>query len=98
MNEQESKCPKCGSAIPYVGAYCAGCGHNPELERQNRRSSIGFILAFVLVGLPAGLCGACFLALGGLSSPDPATSAVGIGGIVLCVLLLGLMIRSMVVK
>ena len=99
MSDTEAKCPKCGATIPYPNAYCARCGHSPLVPQRPRRAGmVGSILAFIFIGVPAGVCGGCFLAFSGMGPTDAPTIALSIGGLALFVLLLGLMIRNMVSK
>ncbi|MBS1714815.1 MAG: hypothetical protein JST30_10815 [Armatimonadetes bacterium] len=89
-------CPKCGNSIPIGNASCSVCGWG----RTTGGLVALWVVLLVLVGLPAGLMGGCFLLLAGLSagtSPtrtDAVWTVLSLLGILLPVFFIVMIVRS----
>jgi hypothetical protein len=55
-NTPERRCPHCGNVIPATVPYCSICGYG-NLPGTKKTSNAGLIVLFVVVGVPAALCG-----------------------------------------
>lgn len=98
IQNEGTPCPNCGSFRPANQTYCANCGYGMVHQQpSNTGLQVLWIVLFILIGLPAGCLGGCFL-LVGLGSPSSTNDitfwmfvAAGLG---VFILLLWLMIRS----
>jgi hypothetical protein len=90
---QQSTCANCGQPIPTSTSYCAHCGHGMHPTRRlatTQQVLVSLLLA--LVGIPAILCGGCFLVFAPASaSPEPWL--LGLGGVIIGVLIVWLFVR-----
>ena len=89
-------CPKCGNQIPYGSTVCSVCGQG---GRASRTAVAIWAVLLVLVGLPAGLLGGCFIliasgGMGGSGSGLAGTVALGGLGVLLPVFFLVMLIRA----
>lgn len=94
MPPQEKVCPKCGGAIPF-GTDCPTCGP----PRANTTMVVVSAVLLAVVGLPAGLAGACFLLFAPGSGTSSASFAlIGFLGLALPLLFLVMLIRAVMKK
>lgn len=88
-------CPQCGNTIPYEAKICHVCGHG---RRANSTAIAIWVLLLVLVGMPAGLLGGCFLLMSGGMGGGAAGTAqmlgLGLIGVALPVFFLVMLIRA----
>ncbi len=72
IQNPNERCPNCGAYLPGSLAYCANCGYGRPAARPGANTAqLIWVLLFILVGLPAGCLGGCFLLIG-LSAPTSA--------------------------
>lgn len=95
----ENHCPRCGAFIPAEQSYCANCGYGmPTGKRSGSNAAqVVWIVLFILIGLPAGCVGGCFVVLLGnapSSSQDLPIWLLALAGVGVFVGLLTLMILS----
>lgn len=99
IQDPGSNCPHCGAYRPTDQAYCANCGYGRPVGADRSRSATFaiWIVLFVILGIPAGCVGGCFLMLGmgtaGMGS-DPALWGFVLGGLAVFGLLLWAVIAS----
>jgi hypothetical protein len=97
-----SNCPNCGAFRPAGQTYCANCGYG-----QPRPASGGgnpllplWIVLFVIIGLPAGCLGGCFLLMTGTAGYSSSRVdfvvplLIGLAGVAIFVGLLVALIKS----
>lgn len=79
-----SNCPNCGAFRPAGQVYCANCGYGqPQAAKGAGSPYLAlWIVLFVIIGLPAGCLGGCFLILGA-SEGYPANSSDRFGMVAL---------------
>jgi RNA polymerase subunit RPABC4/transcription elongation factor Spt4 len=92
-----STCPNCGSVTAANVDRCPHCGHESAAfgQKASIAEKVLLRILFVLVGVPAGLFGACtgFFAVGG--GTDGGFIALGVLGLGIFALLLWLWVRSL---
>lgn len=86
-------CPNCGAQRPAGIPYCSNCGYGMPGRGPTRPSPVVWIILFVLIGLPAGCLGGCFLLLSSGGS-EVSWALLGLAGIAVFVLLLVMLIRK----
>lgn len=69
VQDQGSYCPNCGAYRPGNQAYCANCGYGRpvNIPQPTNNMFILWLVLFIIIGLPAGCLGGCFLLLGASS-------------------------------
>jgi hypothetical protein len=98
IQNQGSTCPNCGAFRPAGQMYCANCGYGMSVQpAANSGLQVLWTVLFVIIGLPAGCLGGCFLLVGvnaPTNSDDWGFWLLTLGAFALFVGLLTLMIRS----
>jgi hypothetical protein len=93
-------CPNCGATIPHGSNYCASCGYGAPAPPARKNLNVLWLVLFVIVGIPAGCLGGCFMLIAGgpANIPNWQPLLVGLAGVGVFVLLLTLLVRSNVRK
>ncbi|MBC8066205.1 MAG: hypothetical protein H7Y17_15340 [Chlorobia bacterium] len=97
VQDRGSQCPNCGSFRPAGQVYCANCGYGRPTHAQasSNTAQIVWIVLFILIGLPAGCLGGCFLVLGGgFGGTDVSFWLLTMGSLVVFLGLLVMLILS----
>ena len=88
---QNQTCPKCGAPLSPKGLACPVCG------TVGRPGVALWTVLLVVVGLPAGLIGACSIMMSG-SPSSPSSSAIaqltGVVAILVPIVMLAMLIRA----
>jgi hypothetical protein len=103
VQDQGSSCPNCNAFRPGGQIYCANCGFGrpAQASSSSNIAQIVWIVLFILIGLPSGCLGGCFLILT-MGSPRTGTDfsilLFSFGALVVFIGLLAMVIRSSIKK
>jgi hypothetical protein len=95
---QRTRCGNCGAEIPTGVGHCSNCGYGGGSQAVPKRGGsmaerVILTVLFVVIGIPAGLFGACAGLFAASGSPDMIL--LSLGSLVICGLLLWLWIRAL---